>query len=190
MTTYNTQIIKRTYPWSDTVSGIKVTFRLMNQDDRDAIVTFANRQTAVDRAFLRLNIADPEVVDEWLSNIDKGRTVTVIAESEHRVLGYSSLHHDETLWTSHMGELRIFVDRQYRANGIGEVLAGEMFHVAHEMRLERIVCQVPAEQDRVRVMFEALGFQPEAILDDWIQTPDGTLHDLMVLSKYLRPFGA
>lgn len=186
----STQIIKRTYPWTEVIAGTKITFRLMTASDREAIVAFALRQSETDRAFLRVNIADPEIVDGWIENIDRGRTVTVLAESSHGILGYGSLHHNEVLWTSHMGELRIFVGEELRGKGIGEKLVGELFHVASEMRLERVICQVPADQQRVRHMFESLGFQPEAVLNDWIRTPDGKFHDLMVVSKYLRTFGA
>ncbi|PCJ65436.1 MAG: hypothetical protein COA73_02450 [Candidatus Hydrogenedentota bacterium] len=185
-----TQIVKRTYPWTDMISGVKITLRLMTREDRDTIIAFANRQSETDRAFLRVNIADPDIVDEWIDNIEHGRTVTVLAETENGIIGYSSLHHNEVLWTSHMGEIRVYVDRDFRAKGIGEILIGEQFHIAHQMRLERLIFQVPADQARVRQMLEGQGFQPEAILNSWIQTPDGKLHDLMILSKYLRPFGA
>ena len=162
----------------------------MTADDRDAIVAFARSQSVTDRAFLRKNKVDPDVVDGWIENIDRGRTVTIIAEGKTGILGYGSLHHNEVLWTSHLGEIRMFVSSKLRGRGIGEKLLGELFHVAGEMRLERVICQVPAAQDRVRMMFEKLGFQPEAVLDEWIKGPDGVFHDLMVLSKYLRPFGA
>jgi L-amino acid N-acyltransferase YncA len=162
----------------------------MTPEDRDAIVAFGASQPVRDRAFLRINIADPEVVDGWIENINRGRTVTVLVEGKNGLLGYGSLHHNEVLWTSHMAELRVFVGSEIRGKGIGERLFTELFHVAKEMRLERVVCQVPAEQGRVRVMLEHLGFQPEAVLNEWIHTPDGDLHDLMILSKYLRAFGA
>jgi len=188
--TGSTQVVKRTYPWTDTFDGLRTTFRLMTRDDRDAVVAFATQQPESDRVFLRINITDPAVVDEWLDNIERGRTVTVFAESEHGLIGYASLHHNEMLWTSHMAEIRVLVDHATRGKGIAHRLVGELLHIARAMRLERLICQVPADQDRVRHMFESLGFQPEAILPDWIRTPDGALRDLMILSMYLRPFGA
>lgn len=184
-----TQIIKRTYPREENLGGLEVTLRLMTKEDRTAIIKFASAQSATERAFLRMDICDPEVVDMWIENIEHGRTVTIIAEAKAGIIGYGSLHHNEVLWTSHIGEIRVFVAPEFRSNGIAQALLHELFSVAHGMRLERVVCQIPAEQDRVRVMFEEAGFQPEAILNDWIMSTDAKLHDLIVMSRYLNPFG-
>ena len=137
-----------------------------------------------------MDISDPDVVDEWLENIAHGRTVTIVAEAKTGIIGYGSLHHNEVLWTSHIGEIRVFVTPEFRSHGIAQALLKELFTVAAGMRLERVICQIPAEQDRVRVMFEEAGFQPEAIMNEWIKSADGTLHDLIVMSRYLNPFGA
>ena len=186
----STQIIKRTYPREENLGGLEVTLRLMTKEDRVGILKFASAQSATDRSFLRMDICDPAVVDDWIENISMGRTVTIIAEAKAGIIGYGSLHHNEVLWTSHIGEIRVFVTPQFRSNGIAQALLTELFAVATGMRLERVVCQIPAEQDRVRVMFEEAGFQAEAIMNDWIKTSDGKFHDLIVMSRYLNPFGA
>lgn len=186
----STQIIKRTYPREENLGGLEVTLRLMTREDRSGIIKFATAQSATDRSFLRMDISDPAVVDDWIANIALGRTVTIIAEAKAGIIGYGSLHHNEVLWTSHIGEIRVFVSPEFRSLGIAQALLKELFSVALGMRLERVVCQIPAEQDRVRVMFEDAGFQPEAILNDWIKTSDGKTHDLIVMSRYLNPLGA
>ena len=185
----STQIIKRTYPRTENLGGLEVTLRLMTKEDRAGIIQFASAQSTTDRSFLRMDISDPDVVDEWLENIAHGRTVTIVAEAKAGIVGYGSLHHNEVLWTSHIGEIRVFVSPEFRSKGIAQALLVELFSVALGMRLERVVCQIPAEQDRVRAMFEEAGFQPEAIMSEWIKTTDGKLHDLIVMSRYLSPLG-
>src|SRR5689334_19280978 len=71
--------------------GSEVTLRLMTQADRDAVLRFARSLPADDLLFLRTDITDPAVVDEWVSNLDK-RTVTVLAEGQkgEGILGYGS----------------------------------------------------------------------------------------------------
>ena len=189
MAQYSPIIVKRDFPWTDTSRDRSVTFRLMTEEDKDAIIDLAKRQSDYDRAFLRSDLTDPKVVDEWIGNIHKGRTVTVLAEVDHRVVGYGSLHHDETSWTSHMGELRLLVDTAMRGEGIARRLVIELFHIAREMKLDRVFCQISANQTRVRNLFEEIGFQPEAMLDHWLMDPAGGFHDLLIMTHSMDDFG-
>src|SRR5690348_9413692 len=95
---YSQIVVKRDFPWTDTCGARSVTFRLMTAEDKNAIIGLASRQSDYDRAFLRSDLTSSPVIDEWIENIHKGRTVTVLVEADGRVVGYGSLHHDETSW--------------------------------------------------------------------------------------------
>lgn len=181
-------VIKRTYPWSETINGKEFQFRLMTEHDQLAMLRLARSLPESDLAFLRTDITQPAVVDEWIDNLHRGRTVTVVAELNGQIVGYGSLHHDETKWTAHLGEMRLLVNGKYRSSGIGRRLAAEIFHIAHEMKLERIICQIPAEQSRLRQMFEKMGFNAEAYLSDWLMCRDGEMHDLIIMSYQTEHF--
>jgi N-acetylglutamate synthase-like GNAT family acetyltransferase len=189
MTTYAPIVVKRDFPWTDTSGSRSVTFRLMHADDKQAIIDLAMRQSERDRAFLRTDVTNPAVVDEWIANIHRGRTVTVLAEVDHRIIGYGSLHHDETMWTSHMGEIRVLVDPDFRGESIAKRLVAELFHIALEMKLERVYVQIPTDQARVRNLFEELGFQSEAILNNWLLDADGVSHDMLIMTHAMDDFG-
>ncbi len=178
-------IIKRTYPWREDTDAYSVVYRLMVREDRKEILAFGRDIDESDRVFLRFDIADEQQVDEWIDRLGKGRTITVLAEIDDKVVGYGNLHHNELTWSSHLGELRIFVASGLRGTGIGKRLVGELIHIAKELRLDRVVCQIALPQRRVREMFERLGFQSEAILTDWLRTRDGTKHDLVIMSRSL-----
>lgn len=189
MAQYAPIVVKRGFPWTDTSGKQNVTFRLMSEKDKNAVIQLATRQSEEDRAFLRSDLTNPAVLDEWIDNIHRGRTVTVLAVVDHRVVGYGSLHHDETHWTSHMGEIRLLVDKDLRGAGIARRLVVELFYIAKEMKLDRIFCQIPADQARVRNLFEDIGFQPEAILDHWLMNPSGGFHDLLIMTRSMDEFG-
>lgn len=176
---------KRTYPWTDTVDGRPVTFRLMTSEDRDRMLGFAQSLTESDLIFLRVDITKPEVVDEWVHHIKTGRTITVLAEDEDGLAGYASLHHNENAWTRHLGQLRILVKGERRKAGLGRKLANEVFHIAKELKLERIFVQMAADQPHVRQLFEEMSFNPEALLTDWLMARDGRTHDLLVMSHFV-----
>lgn len=178
-------IVRRTYPWREKADGFTVTYRLMVREDRGQILGLGKGIEDRDRAFLRFDISDPEHVDRWIENLEKGRTISVLAEVDDTVVGYGNLHHNELTWSSHLGELRIFVGTEFRGTGIGKRLVGELIHIAKEIRLDRVICQLALPQTRVREMFERLGFRSEAILPDWLRSSDGAKHDLVIMSRSL-----
>ena len=170
------------YPRTRRIGGAKVRFRLMTTVDRDAVLAFARALPAEDLLFLRLDITRDEGVDEWCRNILARRTLTVIAERDGELLGYGSLHHNDLLWTAHLGEIRIQVAAHARGSGLGHVLAAEMFALGRHLKLDRLFVQMTREQAAARALFEGFGFRTEALLADWVKTHDGHLHDLLILS--------
>jgi len=183
-----TNVLQRTYPWKLSLDGHDITFRLMAAADRDVILAFASSLPPNDLLFLRIDITQPEVIDEWLHNIEAGRTITVIAEADGKVAGYASLHHNEVLWTRHVGELRVLISPDYRGIGLGKKLTNEAFAIAKEMGLKKIVAQMTTDQRSARQVFERLGFRPEALLADFVIARDDRTHDLLIMSYDVTGF--
>src|SRR6266550_4222163 len=74
--------VQRTYPWTTNVDGVRLTFRLMEPTDREAILDFARSLPNDDLMFLRTDITQPQTVDAWINYIKTGRTITVVAEAD------------------------------------------------------------------------------------------------------------
>ena len=91
------------YPRTRRVGGRRVRFRLMTTVDREMLLAFARALPAEDLLFLRLDITRDEGVDEWCRNIIARRTLTVLAERDGDLVGYGSVHHNDLLWTAHLG---------------------------------------------------------------------------------------
>ena len=53
--------------------------RLMTAADRDVMLAFARSLPQEDLLFLRVDITDPAVVDEWIRNIEAGLSTTLLA---------------------------------------------------------------------------------------------------------------
>jgi GNAT superfamily N-acetyltransferase len=168
-----------TYPQSETINGRTVSYRLMTAEDKSAVLKFARTLPEADLMFLRIGITKPEVIDEWVHNIEVGLTVTVLAKDDRQVIGYVSLHHNTMMWT----RLRVMVGPDWRHKGLGRRLVGQIFRLASEKGLVRIHVQFPANQPRVRSLFDRLGFLPEALMSDWIMSRDGAMHDLLIMSR-------
>ena len=162
--------------------GRRITLRLMQASDADELLAFARSLPPDDLLFLRRDITLPEVVSQWVRDIAEGRTVTVLSEDDGRLAGYGALHYNEVLWTGHVGEIRMLVDPDYRRLGLGSRLASELFAVAKDLGLKKIIVQMTPDQQGARVTFERLGFQPEAILSDFVLDREGRTRDLLIMS--------
>lgn len=175
--------LTQTYPRDVAVNDTSIRLRLIDpKADREAILKFTNSLEEADLLFLRMDITRGDVVDRWLQAIELGQRVTVLAELGGEIIGYGSLNRRELEWSRHLGEIRIIVHQSYRRTGLGRKLAEEVFSIARDMGLGKIVAQMPAENPGGRRMFEALGFKPEALLTDWVIDTQGQTHDLVVMS--------
>jgi L-amino acid N-acyltransferase YncA len=183
-----TDIVKRTYPRQTTVHGVELTLRLMEPSDRDEILAFARSLPDHDLLFLRIDITDPKKVDEWVSNMEKGRTVTILVESEGKLVGWANLHRDEVSWQRHVGEIRVLLKPELRGFGLGKIMADEVFSIAKDLGLQKMMVRMTTDQRGARGMVEALGFRPEALLADFVMDRDGRTHDLLIMSYDVTGF--
>ena len=184
----DTSVVKRTYPWQTSINGVEISFRLMEPSDREKILAFARALPAHDLLFLRTDVTDPKVVDEWIENLKNGRTITVLAENGDELLGYASLHHNQVLWTRHVGEIRVLLKQDLRGFGLGKIMANEVFAIAKDIGLQKVTVQMTTDQRGARGMVESLGFRPEALLADFVMGRDGRTYDLLIMSYDVTGF--
>lgn len=170
------------YPWTTNLQGRVVTLRLMQPADRDAVLAFAQSLPEADLQFLPIDISHPKVVDGWMRSIGSGRTITVVAESEGKLIGMGTLVRSETAWARHLGNIRLLVSPSARGIGLGHLLANEVFAQAQAAGLQKIVAQMAAAERGAMAVFEKLGFRAEALLADYVMDRQGRTHDLIVMS--------
>ena len=157
--------------------------RLMEKSDRDRILDFARSLPPDDLLFLRKDITDPKVVDEWVRDVEAGRTITVLAAGDGELVGYGSLWLDESFWGRHVGEIRMLVRPDYRGLGVGRRLSFDVFAIAKDLGLDKIIARMTPEQKRTRARLERLGFTVDAVLRGFVRDREGKAHDLLVMSS-------
>lgn len=181
--------VHRAYPHAVTLAdGRQVRLRLMRPGtDVYRLHAFASSLPKDDLQFLRVDITRLMVVVHWAQNIKAGLTVTVLAEADDAVVGYASVHNDQVSWQRHLGELRIQVGPAYRGCGLGGLLGKEIFAIAAELGVEKIVAQMTADQRQAIALVERHGFAREAILHDFVVGRDGRKNDLVVMTRNIAP---
>ena len=85
-------------------------------------------------------------------------------------------------WSSHVAELRVLVASTHRRHGIGRALAQAALIEALKQGCSHAFVEVVAEQEGLVAMFQDLGFEPEALLSDFVRDGAGEFHDLMLLT--------
>jgi RimJ/RimL family protein N-acetyltransferase len=171
-----------------TRDGGEATLRLLASSDRDAMRAFTGVLSEHDLLFLRRDITDDTVLDDWIGEVERGRTITVVAESGGRILGYASLSLAIANWSQHVGEIRVLVGKDARGKGIGRVLTEAVFAQALDKGIEKIVAQMTIDQKGAIATFEELGFKAEALLRDHVKDRAGQKHDLLVYSHDVQNF--
>src|SRR5437868_6368995 len=89
-----------TYPRRLTLKGRKaVQVRPMTFEDADALHRFFCGIPEEDLLFLRRDVTDRDVIEAWATDVAMGRTVTLLAEREGKIVGEASVHHSHVPWT-------------------------------------------------------------------------------------------
>jgi L-amino acid N-acyltransferase YncA len=166
--------------------GRRVSLRLMEATDKKELLTFAQSLPPDDLLFLRTDITQPALVDEWIANLEKGATVTVLAEVGGKLAGYASLHLEQARWTRRVGEIRVQVGVPYRGAGLGRQLAAQIFRLGEARGLKKMAAMMTPDQAGARAAFEKIGFSVEALLQDWVVDRQGRPRDLLIMSHDLE----
>ena len=167
-------------------NGRHVGLRLMGAVDREQILTFARSLPPDDLLFLRTDITEPAIVDQWITDLARAHTITVLAETEGDLAGYATLHLEQARWTRRVGEIRVQVAPAFRGLGLGRRLTLEIFHLGQSRGIKKMAAMMTPDQTGARAAFEKLGFQVEALLQDWVVDRGGRPRDLLIMSYDLE----
>ena len=97
-------------------------------------------------------------------------------------MGYATVHRTKARWTRRVGEIRVNVAADYRARGLGRVLTSEIFDLARELDLKKLMANMTTDQRGAQAAFRRLGFVTEALLADFVEDAKGTSRDLIIMS--------
>ena len=171
------------YPRTITLSsGTSIELRMMTAADRDGILEFARSLPEEDLLFLRVDLTEPDNVDEWIRRIESGQSAAIAAYEGERLVGYGKLHRETARWTRRLGELRVNVSPHLRGKGLGRILTSHIFDIGQAMGLRKLTAHMIADQHGAQAAFRRLGFVPEALLADYVEDGNGKPRDLVIMS--------
>ena len=159
-----------------------VTLRPMVREDKEGLLTFFRRLPPEDRQFLKDDVTRAEIIEGWARDLNYDRVLPILAEFEGRIVGDATLHRQAYGWMRHVGEIRLVTDPFLRRRGLATAMAREIFYLALQAGLDKMVAEMVADQIAAIKVFGKLGFQQEARLVNHVVDLQGRKHDLVIMT--------
>lgn len=165
--------------------GAYVLLRPLISEDQLRLMEFYSAVNDEDLRYFRHYIKDLTVIEDWCKQLDYSKVLPVLALVKDRVVGSASLHFGEGP-KRHIGEVRLFLAKDYRKRGLGMKMIRALIDLARKHGLSILLAEVIAEQTKIVKAFESLGFRSQATLDDYFLFPDGETCDVVLMTMNLR----
>ena len=166
--------------------GTSVLLRPMIATDRHHLEELFNSITDEDLHFFRHNVKDPTLLQSWCDDLSYNRVLPMLALVRERNVGIVTLHFFEGS-KRHVGEIRLFLAKDYRKRGLGIKMARAMIDLARKQGLRMLIGEIVADQPKVIRAFEQLGFEAQCTLEDFFMFPDGDTTDVVFVKLSLIP---
>ena len=142
----------------------EVLIREMMVEDLERSLAFFQSLPEEDRAYLRRDVVQREVVERRIREMQSGDVRRLVAAADDQIVGDGSLELSSEEWKKHVGEVRLIVARPYQRRGLGVLMARELFLLAAGAKVEEVVVKMMRPQKAAQSIFHRLGFRQEVVL--------------------------
>ncbi len=161
--------------------GSEVVIRDMAPGDAQRSFEFFAGLPEEDRRYLRVDVTRWEMVERRTREIDTGRAVRIVADDGDAIVADASLELEGHGWGNNIAEIRLIVARPYQRTGLGTILARELYFMAAERKVDRIVARLMRPQAGAHRIFKRLGFAEEYLIPEHVRDQDGNWQDLIIM---------
>ena len=166
--------------------GAHVLLRVMMPEDKQGLEALFAPLSDDDLLYFRDDVRDPEVIQRWGEDLDYERVLPLLALVREQIVGQATLHFGRGP-KRHLGEVRIFLSKDFRQRGLGSRMLATLIDLAKKEGLNTLIAEIVIDQTRVIKAFQRLGFTLRATYEDYFMLPDGDMRDVVVLMLYLKP---
>jgi RimJ/RimL family protein N-acetyltransferase len=163
------------------VDGYPVVIRDMRPEDAQRSFDFFASLPEEDRRYLRVDVRRWELVERRISDVGTGRAERLVVLDGDRVVADGSLELEGHGWGDNIGEIRLIVARDFQRRGLGTLLARELYYLAAEHKVDRIVSRMMAPQKGARNIMKRLGFQDEFVIPNHVRDREGIWQDMILM---------
>ena len=161
--------------------GRDVTIRNMCPGDVEASFAFFSALPEEDRKYLRVDVTRRKFVERRTTELDSDRVGRLVAVVDDEIVADGSLELQGHGWGDAIGEIRLIVARAYQHLNLGTLLARELYYLAMQQKLDRIVVRVMRPQSRAHRIMQRLGFKEEFLIPEHVRDQEGVWQDLIIM---------
>lgn len=166
--------------------GSPVEIRSLAKADLDRLMDFYLSLPEADRKYLRVDVTDRKVVEDRLKRIKRGELVRIIALENEKIIADGALELSPEEWRKHQGELRVIVSGPFRRKGLGMVMMRELYFLAVERKVKKVVAKFMRPQAAARKICRRLGFHEETLVPDYVRDRSGRTQDLVIMTSNMK----
>jgi len=167
--------------------GTKILLRPMVVEDQDALYTFFKSVPREDARYLRDDVGSTIIVENWAKNLDYDKTLPILALKNGTIIADATLNRRRFGWKWHLGTVRLFVHKDYRKVGLGQLMIEEIADIAHKLELEKLIAEVPDINISAINAFTKAGFYRVATIPNLVKDRENRPLDVVVMIKDIRP---
>lgn len=163
--------------------GLALEFTPMVASDWQLLESFLRATPENEKKFFRHDMDDSKLVERWCAELDYEHIFPLLLWDHGQIVADGILQREPTLWTAHVGRLRLLVHPQYRRRGVGKLLLEELIDIAAKMRLHKLLHECAAEQADLIGLLRSFGFLEAARLKEFVRDRHGGLHDMVLMVR-------
>lgn len=160
--------------------GARVLLRPMTVADNHLLTELFMSINDDDLRYFRHNVKDPEILKDWVNNLDYSKVIPILALVKDRPVGNATLHFGEGP-RRHIGEVRIYLARDFRKRGLGMKILRTIIDFGRKQGLQILNAEVIAENVKLIKAFEMMGFKKQCTLENYFMFPDGECIDVKLM---------
>ncbi|MBW1970831.1 MAG: GNAT family N-acetyltransferase [Deltaproteobacteria bacterium] len=167
--------------------GTKVLLRPMVAEDKDALHEFFKAVSEEEARYLRDDVKSRLLIESWAKNLDYSRTLPILAIKDDTIIADATINRRRSGWKWHLGTVRIFVHKDYRNLGLGELMVDELARIAYRLGIEKLILEIPDTNTAVINAFTKAGFHRAALIPNMVKDRQNMPVDLAVMMKDIKP---
>jgi len=161
--------------------GRQVTVRSLRPTDVEPSFDFFCALPKEDRRYLRVDVTRRRVVERRTTELDRSRIERLVVVHDDEIVADGALELEGHGWGDNVAEIRLIVARDWQRFGLGTLLARELFHLASQYRVDRVIARLMRPQEGAHRIMKRLGFSEEFLIPEHVRDQDGTWQDLIIM---------
>ncbi|MED1205769.1 GNAT family N-acetyltransferase [Heyndrickxia acidicola] len=128
---------------------------------------------------------DPQAFEQVIVRDTEGkRNLFLVAEVDHRIVGFSRCQGNELKRFSHQAEFGVCVLKEFWGHGIGKKLLKETISWSESADIKKLTLKVLETNEKAIQLYERNGFETEGVLKKDKILSDGKYYNTVLMARF------